>query len=135
MEVDKNRIKHLWDNEIFICEGKINSRGVAILSNSNFEYNVLSSDKDIKGNYLSLFLKLPTMTVYLLTIYGPNTDKPEFYQEIDGLLQKYDATYNIVCGDFSLVLNPDMDMYKYKNIKNPKARNTVLSLIESHIGF
>ena len=64
------------------------------------------------------------MTVYLLTIYGPNTDKPEFYQEIDRLLQKSDATYNIICGDFN--------MYKYKNINNPKARNTVLSLIESH---
>ena len=25
-----------------------------------------------------------------------------------------------------------MDMYKYKNINNPKARNTVLSLIELH---
>ena len=67
------------------------------------------------------------MTVYLLTIYGPNTDKPEFYQEMDGLLQKSDATYNITCGDFNLVLNPDMDMYKYKNINNPKARNIVLS--------
>ena len=132
MEVDKNQIKHLWGNKIFICEGKRNLRGVAILLNSNFEYNVLSSDKDINGNYLGLFLKLLTMTVYLLTIYGPNTDKPEFYQEIDGLLQKSDATCNIICGDFNLVLNPDMDTYKYKNINNPKTRNTVVSLIESH---
>ena len=132
MEVDKNRIKHIWENEIFICEGRTNSRGVAIFLNSNFEYKVLSSDRDKNGNYLGLLLTFSTMTVYLLTIYGPNADRPEFYQEVDKLLQKYDATYNIICGDFNLVLNPDMDMHNYKYVNNPKARKTVLSFIESH---
>ena len=69
------------------------SRGVAILLSCNFEYEILSCDNDTNGNYLGLLLKLCTMAIYLLTIYGPNKDNPEFYQTIDILLQKYDTTY------------------------------------------
>ena len=114
LEEDKDKIKNIWGNKVFICEGKTNSCGVAILLSCNFEYKVLSCDKDTNGNYLGLLLKLSTMTIYLLTIYGPNKDNPEFYQTIDILLQKYDTTYNIICGDFNLVLNPEIDTYKYK---------------------
>ena len=91
----------------------------------------MSCDKDTNGNYFGLLLKLSTMTIYLLTIYVPNKDNPEFYQTIDILLQKYDTTYNIICGDFNLVLNPEIDTYKYKNVNNPKGREAVLSFMES----
>ena len=112
--------------------GKTNSRGVAILLSNNFEYKVLSCDKDTDGNYLGLLLKCSTMTVYLLTLYGPNKDNPEFFRRINMLLQKYNVTYNILCGDYNLVLRPEMDMYKYKNVNNPKAREEVLNLMESN---
>ena len=72
------------------------------------------------------------MTIYLLTINGPNKDNPEFYQTIDMLLQKYDTTYCIICGDLNLVLNTQIDTYKNKNGNNPKGRETVLCFIESH---
>ena len=79
LESDENRIKNIWGNEVYISEGKTNSRGVAILLNNNFEYKVLSCDNDINGNFLGLHLKLSSMTIYLLTIYGPNKDRPDFY--------------------------------------------------------
>ena len=88
LEEDNDIIKNIFSNKVFICEGKTNSCGVAILLNFNFEYEVLSCDEYINGNYLGLLLKLSTMTIYLLTIYGPNKDNPEFYQAIDILLQK-----------------------------------------------
>ena len=118
VEADENRIKNIWGIEVFISEGKTNSSGVPILLNNNFEYKVLSCNKDINENYLGL---LSSITIYLLTIYGLNKDRPEFYQSIDMLPPKYDVLYNILCGYFTLVLNPEIDMYKYKKVNNPQA--------------
>ena len=92
LEKDTDKIRAIWGNEVLICKGKSNSRAVAILLNGNFEHEILSLDKDTSGNYLGLFLKLSAFTIYLLTIYGPNKDNPEFYQHINVLLQKYNPT-------------------------------------------
>ena len=129
LEQDTEKIRAIWGNEVIICEGKSNSRGVAVLLNGNFEYEILSLDKDTNGNYLGLLLKLSVMTIYLLTVYGPNKDSPEFYWHINKLLQKYSPTYKVICGDFNLVLNPEVDTYNYKTVNNPKARQELLNLI------
>ena len=40
----------------------------------------------------------------------------------------------IVCGDWNLVINPDLDTNNYLQINNPRARQEVLNLIEEE-GF
>ena len=40
--------------------------------------------------------------------------------------------YNVICGDFNLVLDPKMDSDNYKNINNPKARQVVLNIINDY---
>ena len=42
IEDDMMAVTDLWNNEVYINGGKTNSRGVAILLNNNFEYEVLS---------------------------------------------------------------------------------------------
>ena len=44
---DVRNVKHIWGNDVYICGDKTNSRGVAILLNNNFEYEV-TSQKRIK---------------------------------------------------------------------------------------
>lgn len=41
-----------------------------------------------------------------------------------------DNEYFILCGDFNLVLNPDIDTYNYKYINNPKAREKLLEIMD-----
>ena len=69
-------VKALWSNDVYINGGKTNSCGVAILLNNNFEYEVLSCNKDKNGNYLNLLMKLTSMKINLVTLYGPNNDSP-----------------------------------------------------------
>ena len=128
-EKDIKAIKALWGNDIYLSGGQTNSRGVAILLNNNFEYEVLNYKKDKNGNFLNLILKLSTMIVNIISIYGPNTDNTEFYEEVQNLLDDGNSDYTLICGDFNLVLNPDLDSYNYKHINNPRARQMVLNMM------
>ena len=40
--------------------------------------------------------------------------------------------YVIICGDFNLTLDPDMDSKNYVNINNPRARNTLIEMMETY---
>ena len=129
IESDIPSLKRLWKGDIHICGKSTNSRGVAILLNTNFEHEVLSTKKDTEGNFLNLVLKLSSMTLNLITLYGPNNDNPDFFREIESLICE-SSDYDILCGDFNLVLNPCMDTLNYKHTNNPKSRKKVLSMID-----
>ena len=129
---DLQNIRNLWGGECFIHGVRTNSRGVAILIKNNFEYEVLECNKDKDGNFLQLLLKMSSFKLNLMTIYGPNNDNPDFFKLIQDTIDKTDADYSIVCGDFNLVLNPLIDAQNYKHINNPKARTAVLNLMENY---
>ena len=66
----------------------------------------------------------------IVNLYGPNDDKSKFYK---GIRQKYNAFQNdktIICGDWNLVINPDLDTNNYLHINNPRARQEVLNMID-----
>ena len=44
-------------------------------------------------------------------------------------MEDTNSDYTIVCGDFNLVLNPDLDSYNYKHINNPRVRQIVLNMM------
>ena len=82
----------------------------------------------MSGNLLILNFTSFDSDLTLVCIYGPNKDNPQFYQTIyDKICIKECAC--ILCGDFLLVLNPDVDCLNYVNINNTKARGTVQNLI------
>ena len=37
-----------------------------------------------------------------------------------------------MCGDFNLVLNPELDCYNYKHVNNPNARQKVIDIIKDN---
>ena len=126
---DRQNVKKLWGYDIFLNGMKSNARGVAILLNKNFEYEVVESNYDDEGNYLYVQLKIDNEFFNIVTIYGPNKDDPLFYTKVKSLLQNNTA-YTIICGYFNLVLDPTKDTYNYKHINNPKARLSVLNLMK-----
>jgi hypothetical protein len=67
----------------------------------------------------------------LICIYGPNRDDPDFYNSLNEILRRLNNKC-IIAGDFNLVLNPDIYCFNYANINNPKARDTLLSIILEH---
>ena len=56
----------------------------------------------------------------------------QVFHEIANMLQEENADYNIMCGDFNLVLNPELDTNNYNLLNNPKTRDTVLKRLEDH---
>ena len=118
-----------WGNEIFLSCNTSQSRGVAILF-GNLDYEIHQSLLDSDGNYVLLDLTIDDHRFTLASIYGPNQDNPQFYTN---LFEKLDYIGNdsfMICGDFNLVLNPELDYHNYKHINNKNARNYIREIIE-----
>ena len=61
-----------------------------------------------------------------MNIYAPNSDNPTFFENVFEQVDSFDnKDYYIICGDFNLVLDPEID---YETINLPI---TVLTLEES----
>ena len=48
--------------------------------NNNFAYEIFSCNKDKMAN-LNLLMKLSSMTINLIMLYGPNNDSPSFFKK------------------------------------------------------
>ena len=119
-------VKELWNNDVYLNGGKTNSRGVAILLNNNFEYEILACNKDKNGNYLNLLVKLSSMKINLITLYG------SFFEEISKLLENANGDYNILCGDFNVALDNDIDTFNYRHVNNPRSRQAIFDLVRQY---
>ena len=129
-KIDKS-LKRDWKDDIFYSGLKTNARGVAILIKQNFEYKVLSNYSDNSGNLIVVDIKINTNTFKIINIYAPNTDNPNFFENILKIIDNSQSDYFILCGDYNLTLNPTLDSYNYKTINNPLSRNVLLSALTS----
>ena len=59
-----------------------NSRGVSILLNNTFKHEIHRVKKDISGNYIIIDITIEGERITIANIYGPNRDKPIFFQNI-----------------------------------------------------
>lgn len=127
-----NIIKNEWGFEnVYISGFNNNARGVMIMMNNNFEHTVGKVKTDPNGNFIILDLSVQGKKVTLVNLYGPNVDKPSFYTTIKQIINtEFDNEYIIMCGDWNLVLQPDIDTKNYLHINNPRARQEVLRLID-----
>lgn len=123
-------IESQWGYQCIFNSYKSNARGVCLLFNNSFEFHIHNIKKDGEGNFLAVDLTIEETRVTLVNIYGPNSDQPGFYENIRNIFLELDNEYFILCGDFNLVLNPDIDTYNYKYINNPKAREKLLEIMD-----
>jgi hypothetical protein len=79
---------------------------------------------------LVLDINVDKINFTLVSIYGPNDDNPQFYENIMSIVEEFVNEYFIICGDFNLVLCPELDYCNYLHVNNPKSREKVLELIE-----
>jgi hypothetical protein len=77
----------MWGFDCFFSSFSSNSRGVSILFNNNFEYEVLKEKRDLNGNYLALDVVIDKQKLTLLSLYGPNMDNPDFYDQIMNIIE------------------------------------------------
>ena len=131
LDMDLKLIKQLWKGDCVINGKCSNSRGVAILFRSTFEYNIISTFSDTFGNLISVDLSLNDCTVKVINIYAPNSDCSDFFSQIKDLITSSETDHIIVCGDYNLALDPSFDTYQYKHVNNPKSRELLLQLMNT----
>ena len=123
-------IRSEWGGNIIYNSYTSNSRGVCILFSNNFEYKILRTQADGAGNYMIVDMEIEGKQLTLVNIYGPNEDSPEFYRKLADITEKFENETCILCGDFNLVQDQEMDTSNYLHINNPKAKECVLNLKE-----
>jgi exonuclease III len=125
----KHRIKSEWGLRVEMTSSSSNSRGVAVLFNNNFEYTVHKVLEDPQGNYIIIDLTIANcLRLTLANIYGPNSDDPVFYSNLQQKIDGFENNSILICGDWNLVLDPAIDTYNYKHVNNPNAREAVIAL-------
>ena len=68
--------------------------------------------------------------MHLLAFTGPNEDKPNSYENLKQKIQDFGSEIAIICGDYNLVLNPNVDTENNLHINNPRARMDVPKFTE-----
>ena len=76
----------LWRNEwgykgLFSNFSSV-KRGVCILFNNNFSFQLLKQYCGPNGRYIIADVKINEKTLALINIYAPNKDEPDFFQQV-----------------------------------------------------
>ena len=110
IQKDIGDVKKEWNIEYILSNYKTNSRGVAILIQPNFEYNI--TDKYFDKMERCLIVRLDIFNKFSITIsniYGPNQDDPDWLNEVFTKSELYQSDYMIYAGDWNIALE-EMDI-------------------------
>ena len=76
--------------------------------------------------------KIGLDTYVIGSIYGPNRDEPQFYKELDEVLEGIDCDHIIIGGDFNFVMDAENDCYGYVRENNVNARDKFKLVCNKH---
>ena len=102
------------------------------LSNINLQHENVSEFISSKGNYMIIQCKIGLDTYVIGSIYGPNRDEPQFYKELDEVLEGIDCDHIIIGGDFNFVMDAENDCYGYVRENNVNAREKFKLVCNKH---
>jgi len=124
-------IRAEWGYKAYFASFNTASRGVAILFNNNFEFEIKKIYKDIDGNFIIVYIKTVDTDLLIVNLYGPNDDDLEFYVQLEELITDLDVDNVIIGGDWNLVIDFSLDYDNYKHYNNPKAQEQVHKMIQN----
>ena len=125
LKVDYKRWKSEWGGRMFCSHGTSNSRGVAILISKKVPLKVKYSHNDQQGRYVILETEFESLSFIISTVYAPNEDSPQFFQEWFETLASLPTENKILVGDWNFVLDPSIDKLGGSKQSNNKALRTV----------
>ncbi|GFR68647.1 tyrosyl-DNA phosphodiesterase 2 [Elysia marginata] len=114
-----------------ICFGPYSSqaRGTAIPFNNSFELKLHKAVKDNMGNFTLLDVTVENSRMTIGSIYGPNTDDPNFYHRFNSKVKELNNEHIMLTGDWNILFNPQIDGKNYKHDNNPKAREALRKMM------
>ena len=85
------------------------SRGIAIMFENSFTYEILQTVSDHHGNYIIIDIKAKGQQFTLCALYGPNKDRPEFFLNISRIIDNMNNLSIILASDWNVVLGYEKD--------------------------
>ena len=129
---DRARLRGEWGGDVFLSAKTSNARGVAIMIRKDLEYKIHSSSCDEEGTFVISDITIegiPRLT--LVSLYAPNNDSPQFFHNIWEKISALGNVEIIVCGDWNVVRDYNLDTYNYSRNNNPKAKREIQKGIET----
>lgn len=109
-----NLCKYLWTCSgcDFLTDVKVQwkerCRGALVLIHRTITFQVIKTIQDSAGRYVVTQRNLLSHTLNLVSVYGPNEDKPTFLEDLFLSLSALRGSF-IIGGDFNCTLNPAKD--------------------------
>ena len=129
-----HKSNHIWQNEwgskSVFSNGESNARGVATLLSGKLSKSVKEVVRDMEGRYLILKCELNNYSVCVANIYAPNNDDPKFFDEVFNEIKAMDCVQVMVCGDFNVAMNSDLDHNCRSNTTKPRSIEIIKSYME-----
>ena len=122
-------VRSEWGYECWFSSFNSRSRGVAILFNNTFEFNLLKTVSDPDGNYIIMHVTVNSSNYVLVNVYAPNRNEPDFFRNINQLVQDFDCNNIIIGGDWNLLIDNNIDGKNYLHINNPRSKEEVKEII------
>ena len=130
-----HKTNNLWQSEwgfkIFFANGMSNARGVAILLNKKTGKLNFDVTRDINGHFIVLKFKMNDCNYTVINVYAPNTDSPEFFQDIQKYIANQESDLVIWGGDFNVTLNTNIDRSTIMGECNTNAQKQLIEVINS----
>ena len=90
--------------------------------NNNFEYKIHSVTKDVGGRCIICDIELAGIARFIMiNVYGHNQDNPLFFKDVFGKLEQDNIRNWVLCGDWNLVIDQQLDTFNYLNYNNPNS--------------
>ena len=118
-----------WGNNILFVHGDYNSRGVCTLISKSCKCKIKSLYQDQEGRVQILEIQNNAELFHIVNIYAPNEDDPNFFVNIFQQIVALLIGDVLICGDFNLVLQPQLDRTGDHSYK-PKALSCLNDLME-----
>ena len=127
-------IRASWGYNLWLAGAESNSKGVAILFNSTFEYKLHSITRDPNGCYIGLDVDLMQGRTTIINVYGPSErDNPAFFENIENIIDQLGNERIIIGGDWNCILNMKLDARNYTSTTNrPRTRAKIKDIIANN---
>jgi hypothetical protein len=100
--------------------------GVAILFRNSFEFKIHDEVRDTLGNY---DISIQDYRMTLAAVYGPNEDKPCFFETLQSKINIFPNSSLILVGDWNVVQDYNLDTINYRRENNSNSKLKLHSMM------
>ena len=109
-----------------------NARGVAVLISKKQPVKILGRAEDDQGRYLVIFVEINGKTLAIASVYAPNEDCPDFFEDLFEVVYNFNPEHAFITGDFNTGPSELLDYCNYNTVVHRNARSKLSELFESY---